>query len=84
MENQVESQSFSWFDELPVIQAPVENARQSSPSMFAIQHVVPSRAIVVVSLPPVREQRAPIWLLAFAAIAGASTFVLGVALISLL
>jgi hypothetical protein len=50
--------------------------------MFAIQQVMPSRAVVL--LPPVREKRVPIWLLAFAAIAGASTFVIGLALMSLL
>lgn len=78
------TQSFEWFDELSV--APVtEVAGQSSPSMFAIQHVIPSRAIVFVPPPPVRARRAaPLWLLASAAIAGASTFVVGVALLSLL
>jgi hypothetical protein len=84
MENQTESQSFNWFDELP--QAPVVITRQSSPSMFTIQQARPSNASVVVVVPAPQEhnQRVPIWVLAFSAIAGASAFVLGAALLSLL
>ena len=80
MQTQSESQSYTWFDELPVAQAPVA----PSPNMFSIQRARPSNAIVVVPVPPPRDRGVSIWVLAFSAIAGASTFVLGVTLISLL
>ena len=83
MENHTESESFSWFDELPV-GARIVPKRESSPSVFSIRDSIPGNAIVVVPPPAPRERGVPIWVLAFAAIAGASTFVLGATLISLL
>ena len=83
MEKQIESQSFNWFDELAPAQAPADVARQSSPSIFALQGVIQNHAAVVVR-EPVRERRGvSVWVLALAAIAGASVFILGVALLSL-
>lgn len=82
MESLDQSRPFSWFDELPAVQA-VDFAKQSSPGMFALQHVMLSRAIITIPPPP-PKQRASVWALALAAIAGASTFVVGVALATLL
>jgi hypothetical protein len=80
MENHSESQSFNWFDDLPVghvIVVREPNTRRALPA--------PNNAIVVVPPPPTRERRGvPIWVLAFSALAGASTFVLGAALMQLL
>ena len=80
MQNHTESESFNWFDDMPVGHVPVVVKRESSPILFA----TPANAIVVVPTPQAHKQRVPIWVLAFAAIAGASTFVLGATLISLL
>ena len=82
MQNHSESQSHHWFDELPGVQPPLAITPSSS-STFPVQAGMPS-AIVVVQSPAERERSVPIWVLAFAAIAGASTFVLGAAVMSLL
>jgi hypothetical protein len=75
MQNHNESQSFNWFDELPVGHAPPIVIKRDS---------IPSHANVVVPTPQAPERRVPIWVLVFSALAGASTFVLGATLLSLI
>jgi hypothetical protein len=87
MQNHTESESFTWFDELSAGQAHVDNTRPSSPSIYALQRFVPADASVVirpVPKPEPRRRRVSVWALALAALAGASTFVLGATLVSML
>ena len=87
MTNQHQTGSFQWFDELPtatngvhVLPVPV---RESTPNLYALQKFAPPTASVALRKPK-PEGRVSIWSLVLAAIAGASVFVLGVALVEFL